>query len=200
MLQMFRPPLQVLEAQPYRGSIAGRPGVLIGYYQAKTHTHGLSHMYFRMQKLMELALPTNFYGCCLQLASMWGQDMNPKTLEKISWLELVTKYYGYVAWTETWQNPGKIAVFRARRQSISISMHYILFNIIGNYMFWGCKSVANQFVCVFAGFIHLAWPSIGWYLDEQKSDNNLERSSFLASDSRLFGKNSEIYNFLGKSN
>ena len=167
MLQMFRPPLQVLEAQPYKGSIAGRPGVLIGYYQAKTHAHGLSHMYFRMQKLMALALPTNFYGCCLQLASMWGQDMNPKTLEKISWLELVTKYYGYVAWTETWQNPGKIAVFRARRQSISISMHYILYNIIGNYIFWGCKSVANQFVCVFffAGFIHLAWPSIGWYLD-----------------------------------
>ena len=60
--------------------------------------------------------------------------------------------------------------------------------------FFGAKSAANQFAPVFAGFMHLAWLSMVWYVDERKSENNLERSSFLAIDSRFLVKCNRRWN------
>ena len=135
-------------------------------------------------------MPTNFYGCCLRLASIWRQDINPKTVETISWPDLVTKYFGYAGMLLELKHDTALerSPFFGLQGNQFPSQCDISCIIALEKAFSGAKSAANQFAPVFAGFMHLAWLSMVWYVDERKSGNNLEGSSFLAIDSRFLVK------------
>ena len=154
--------------------------------RAETHTHALIH------KSYAFSYDGNHHGAspCQPFWMLAARihvktRIHIKTLEKWSLLGLVTKYYGHFDYTETWQNPGKIGVFRGISESTSILRQHVV-KSLETTLFGAAKVLhINLCVCVFAGFIHLAPPSIVLVVDEQKSENNLQVSSFLTIDCRF---------------